>query len=90
MAKCAKKCFVCLKTVKLGACDILIQFNVDYQGCLKILMDLNMKNPVYISLPGYQQLDITWTGNSESQTNTVEHKFTKILKAIEKKNVCCR
>ena len=77
-----------MKTVKLGECVILIQFYIHYQGCLKILMDLNIKNPDYFSLSGYQQLDITLTGNSESHTNTVAHKFRLFLKAIEKRKMC--
>ena len=68
-------------------CDIVIQFDEDFEACVKVLMDLKIKKPDCFTLSDYQQLDSVQTGNLESHKNPVVHKYTKILKATKKKNL---
>ncbi|GFT91974.1 40S ribosomal protein S7 [Trichonephila clavipes] len=59
-----KEVFVCLKTLKSGALDAVIQFNDGYKGCVEIFKKLNI-TPGYFTLKAYKHLDINRINDAE-------------------------
>ncbi|GFX80529.1 uncharacterized protein TNCV_4948631 [Trichonephila clavipes] len=59
-----KEVFVCLKILKSGALDAVIQFNDGYKGCVEIFKKLNI-TPGYFTLKAYKHLDINRINDAE-------------------------
>lgn len=52
-----KDVFACLRLLKLGAYDAVVNFNDGYNGCMSILTALDIKNIGSFTLQGYRALD---------------------------------
>ena len=75
LPRVSRRGFICLKTVKFGVYDTVIQFNEDYQGCLKVLTD---KNSLKIQGISPWQVINSWQariGGLESNMTPVAHKM---------------
>ncbi|GFV84786.1 uncharacterized protein TNCV_4297681 [Trichonephila clavipes] len=59
-----KEVFVCLKILKSGALDAVIQFNDGYKDCVEIFKKLNI-TPGYFTLKAYKHLDINRINDAE-------------------------
>lgn len=79
-----KDVFVCLKTLKCGAYDAVIQYNEGYQGCLNVLRKLNV-NPGCFTLKSYKHLDQERILDSQRHSTPKAKQSRKILKAQRKK-----
>ncbi|GFT99851.1 uncharacterized protein TNCV_749081 [Trichonephila clavipes] len=84
-----KEVFVCLKTLKSGALDAVIQFNDGYKGCVEIFKKLNI-TPGYFTLKAYKHLDINRINVAERHSTPNVKQRRKILTATRKKNQCFR
>ncbi|GFU86826.1 uncharacterized protein TNCV_1342711 [Trichonephila clavipes] len=85
-----KEVFVCLKILKSGALDAVIQFNDGYKGCVEIFKKLNI-TPGYFTLKAYKHLDINRINYAERHSTPNVKQRRKILRATrEKKNQCFR
>ncbi|GFV68794.1 uncharacterized protein TNCV_1969661 [Trichonephila clavipes] len=80
-----KEVFVCLKTLKSGALDAVIQFNDGYKGCVEIFKKLNI-TPVYFTLKSYKHLDINRINDAERHSTPNVKQRRKILRATREKN----
>lgn len=83
-----KNVFVCLKTLKLGAYDAVIQFNEGFKGSLAVLSELNIENLGYFTLSGYNRLDKLRIAESVRHSTPVCKKRRKIVRALKKKKIC--
>ncbi|GFU56082.1 uncharacterized protein TNCV_3405441 [Trichonephila clavipes] len=81
-----KEVFVCLKILKSGALDAVIQFNDGYKGCVEIFKKLNI-TPGYFTLKAYKHLDINRINDAERHSTPNVKQRRKILRAIRKKNI---
>ncbi|GFU64582.1 CCHC-type domain-containing protein [Trichonephila clavipes] len=81
--------FVCLKTLKSGALDAVIQFNDGYKVCVEIFKKLNIF-PGYFTLKAYKHLDINRINDAERHSTPNVKQRRKILRATRKKNQCFR
>ncbi|GFS97939.1 uncharacterized protein TNCV_2018771 [Trichonephila clavipes] len=79
-----KEVFVCLKTLKYGALDAVIQFNDGYKGCVEIFKKLNI-TPGYFTLKSYKHLDINRINDAERHSTPNVKQRRKILRATRKK-----
>ncbi|GFU40499.1 putative kolobok1-1 nv [Trichonephila clavipes] len=84
-----KEVFVCLKILKSGALDAVIQFNDGYKGCVEIFKKLNI-TPGYFTLKAYKHLDINRINDAERHSTPNVKQRRKILRATRKKNQCFR
>ncbi|GFX98535.1 uncharacterized protein TNCV_1501131 [Trichonephila clavipes] len=84
-----KEVFVCLKTLKSGALDAVIQFNNRYKGCVEIFKKLNI-TPGYFTLKSYKHLDINRINDAERHSTPNVKQRRKILRAKREKNQCFR
>ncbi|GFX52800.1 uncharacterized protein TNCV_3719901 [Trichonephila clavipes] len=82
-----KEVFVCLKILKSGALDAVIQFNDGYKGCVEIFKKLNI-TPAYFTLKAYKHLDINRINDAERHSTPNVKQRRKILRATRKKNQC--
>lgn len=80
-----KDVFVCLKTLKLGANDAVIQFNDGFKGCLNVFSKLNIPNPGYFTLKGYEHLDSIRIRDSKRFSEPKIKNRRKVLRALRKK-----
>ncbi|GFV79755.1 uncharacterized protein TNCV_1725801 [Trichonephila clavipes] len=80
-----KEVFVCLKTLKSGALDDVIQFNDGYKGCVEIFKKLNI-TPGYFTLKSYKHLDINRINDTERHSTPNVKQRRKSLRATRKKN----
>lgn len=83
-----KDVFVCLKVLKLGAYDAVIQFNEGFKGSLTVLSQLHVEKPGYFTLKGYSRLDEKRIADSIRHSTPTCKKRRKILRAIRKKKIC--
>lgn len=81
-----KDIFVCLKTLKCGALDALIQFNDGYQGCLNVLRKFNII-PGYFTTKSYKHLDEIRICDAERHSTPKMKQHRKILRALRKKKI---
>ncbi|GFX34559.1 uncharacterized protein TNCV_3657971 [Trichonephila clavipes] len=81
-----KEVFVCLKTLKSGALDAVIQFNDGYKGCVEIFKKLNI-TPGYFTLKAYKHLDINRINDAERHSTPNVKQRRKILRATRKKKL---
>ncbi|GFW73559.1 uncharacterized protein TNCV_4327161 [Trichonephila clavipes] len=79
-----KVVFVCLKILKSGALDAVIQFNDGYKGCVEIFKKLNI-TPGYFILKAYKHLDINRINDAERHSTPNVKQRRKILRATRKK-----
>ncbi|GFS69521.1 uncharacterized protein TNCV_3893911 [Trichonephila clavipes] len=79
-----KEVFVCLKTLKSGALDAVIQFNDGYKGCVEIFKKLNI-TPVYYTLKSYKHLAINKINDAERHSTPNVKQRRKMLRATRKK-----
>ncbi|GFV55417.1 uncharacterized protein TNCV_2463071 [Trichonephila clavipes] len=79
-----KEVFVCLKILKSGALDAVIQFNDGYKGCVEIFKKLNI-TPGYFTLKAYKHLDINRINDAERHSTPNVKLRRKILRAKRKK-----
>ncbi|GFX49667.1 uncharacterized protein TNCV_1637051 [Trichonephila clavipes] len=89
-----KEVFVCLKILKSGAVDVVIQFNDGYKGCVEIFKKLNI-TPGYFTLKAYKHLDINRINDAErhSTPNIICDIFENLsdrLGSRHVKTVLCR
>ncbi|GFV78445.1 uncharacterized protein TNCV_1302971 [Trichonephila clavipes] len=82
--KVPKEVFVCLKILKSGALDAVIQFNDGYKGCVEIFKKLNI-TPGYFTLKSYKHLDINRINDAERHSTPNVKQRRKILRATRKK-----
>ncbi|GFW73077.1 uncharacterized protein TNCV_831961 [Trichonephila clavipes] len=76
----SKEVFVCLKTLKSGALNAVIQFNDGYKGCVEIFKKLNI-TPGYFTLKSYKHLDINRINDAERHSTPNVKQRRKILRA---------
>ncbi|GFV32949.1 uncharacterized protein TNCV_1745911 [Trichonephila clavipes] len=81
-----KEVFVCLKILKSGAFDAVIQFNDGYKGCVEIFKKLNI-TPGYFTLKAYKHLDINRINDAERHSTPNVKQRRKILRATRKKSM---
>ncbi|GFX46468.1 uncharacterized protein TNCV_4549071 [Trichonephila clavipes] len=79
-----KEVFVCLKTLKYGALNAVIQFNDECKGCVEIFKKLNI-TPGYFTLKSYKHLDINRINDAERHSTPNVKERRKILRATRKK-----
>ncbi|GFX83888.1 uncharacterized protein TNCV_4885061 [Trichonephila clavipes] len=84
-----KEVFVCLKILKSGALDAVIQFNDGYKGCVEIFKKLNI-TPRYFTLKAYKHLDINRINDAERHSTPNVKQRRKILRATREKYQCFR
>ncbi|GFW48974.1 uncharacterized protein TNCV_3901721 [Trichonephila clavipes] len=84
-----KEVFVCLKTLKSGALDAVIQFNDEYKSCVEIFKKLNLTHG-YFTLKSYKNLDISRINDAERHSTPNVNQRRKILRATRTKNQCFR
>ncbi|GFV86709.1 uncharacterized protein TNCV_3964391 [Trichonephila clavipes] len=84
-----KEVFVCLKILKSGALDAVIQFNDGYKGCVEIFKKLNI-TPGYFTLKAYKHLDINRINDAERHSTPNVKQRRKSLRATREKNQCFR
>ncbi|GFX33368.1 uncharacterized protein TNCV_812301 [Trichonephila clavipes] len=80
----SKEVFVCLKTLKSGALDAVIQFDDGYKGCVEIFKKLNI-TPGYFTLKSYKHLNINRINDAERHSTPNVKQRRKILRATRKK-----
>ncbi|GFY30392.1 uncharacterized protein TNCV_4066421 [Trichonephila clavipes] len=79
-----KEFFVCFKTFKSGALDVVIQFNDGYKGCVEIFKKLNI-TPGYFTLKSCKHLDINRINDAERHSTPNVKQRRKILRATREK-----
>ncbi|GFX71869.1 uncharacterized protein TNCV_1442931 [Trichonephila clavipes] len=79
-----KEVFVCLKILKSGALDAVIQFNDGYKSCVEIFKKLNI-TPGYFTLKAYKHLDINRINDAERYSTPNVKQRRKILRATREK-----
>ncbi|GFW83736.1 uncharacterized protein TNCV_668491 [Trichonephila clavipes] len=80
-----KEVFVCLKTLKYGALNAVIQVNDGYKGSVEIFKKLNI-TPGYFTLKAYKHLDINRINDAERHSTPNVKQLRKILRATRGKN----
>ncbi|GFX73775.1 uncharacterized protein TNCV_4290911 [Trichonephila clavipes] len=81
-----KEVFVCLKTLKSGALDAVIQFNDGYKGCVEIFKKLNI-TPGYFTLKSYKHLDINRINDAERHSTPNVKQRKKNFKSYKEKKI---
>ncbi|GFW73549.1 hypothetical protein TNCV_4327061 [Trichonephila clavipes] len=72
MAESTQGSFQCLKILKSGALDVVIQFNDGYKGCVEMFKKLNI-TPGYFTLKAYKHLDINRINDAERHSTPNVH-----------------
>ncbi|GFY19076.1 uncharacterized protein TNCV_3877641 [Trichonephila clavipes] len=84
-----KEVFVCLKTLKSGPLDAVIQFTDGYKGCVEVFKKLNI-TAGYFTLKAYKHFDINRIDDAERHSTPNVKQRRKILRATREKNQCFR
>lgn len=79
-----KTVFVCLKTLRLGVYDSVIQFNDGFEGCLEVFKKLEFKNVGYFTLKHYNNFDSLRIRESVRHSTPTAKKRRKVLRAQRK------
>ncbi|GFY11852.1 uncharacterized protein TNCV_4973521 [Trichonephila clavipes] len=80
-----KEVFVCLKILKSGALDAVINLMMDTRGCVEIFKKLNI-TPGYFTLKGNKHLDINRINDAERHsTPNVKSSVEKFYKSYKEK-----